>query len=40
MSDYEFIRQFTDISIKNICCDLHLEKDYKNILTGKAKCSK
>ena len=40
MSDFEFIKQFADISVRNICIDLHLIKDYKNILTGKAKGSK
>ena len=36
MSDYEFIKQFTDISIRNICSDLHLLKDYRNIMNGTA----
>lgn len=40
MSDYEFIRQFKAVSIKNICCDLGIEKDYPNILKGTAKKSK
>lgn len=36
MSDFEFIRKFTDISIRNICGDLHLEKSYYNIMNGTA----
>ena len=40
MSDYEFIKQFTDISVRNICYDLHLEKDYRNIISGRARPSK
>lgn len=36
MSDFEFIRKFTDISIRNICSDLHLEKSYYNIMNGTA----
>ena len=41
MSDYEFIRNFIDnSSVKNICYDLHLEKDYENIIHGTAKASK
>ena len=40
MSDYEFIKQFTEISIKNVCSDLHLLKDYRNIITVRAKKSK
>ena len=36
MSDYQFIRQFTEINIKNICSDLHLEKSYYNIMNGTA----
>lgn len=37
MSDYEFIKRFKKVSIKNICIDLKLEKDYENILKGSAK---
>ena len=37
MSDYDFIRQFSAISIKNICEDLGLGKDYKNIMSGTAR---
>ena len=40
MSDYEFIRKFTDINISNICSDLHLKKDYRNIMNGTASKSK
>ena len=37
MSDYDFIRQFSAINIKNICIDLGLEKDYTNIMSGTTK---
>jgi hypothetical protein len=40
MTDYEYIKQFKAISIKNICIDLGLEKDYRNILNGVARKSK
>ena len=35
-----FIKQFNSISIKNICCDLGIEKDYGNIINGTASKSK
>lgn len=34
--DYEFIKQFKAISIMNVCMDLHLQKDYGNIINGTA----
>ena len=34
--DYAFIKQFKAISIMNICVDLHLQKDYGNIINGTA----
>ena len=36
MSDKDFIQQFSDISVRNICIDLHLLKDYCNIMSGRA----
>jgi len=36
VSDYEFIKQFTSVSVRNICSDLHLLKDYRNIINGRA----
>ena len=29
-----YIRQFSSISVKNICSDLGFEKSYQNILNG------
>ncbi len=40
MTDLEYIKQFNKVSIKNICIDLGLEKDYRNIITGRARKSK
>ena len=37
MEDYEYIRKFSSISIKNICADLKLLKDYGNIMRGTAR---
>lgn len=34
--DYAFIKQFKAISIMNVCTDLHLQKDYGNIINGTA----
>lgn len=34
--DYVFIKQFKAISIMNVCVDLHLQKDYGNIINGTA----
>lgn len=34
--DWKFIREFSKISIRNICVDLGLEKDYENIIGCKA----
>jgi spore cortex formation protein SpoVR/YcgB (stage V sporulation) len=34
--DYAFIKQFKTISIMNVCTDLHLQKDYGNIINGTA----
>ncbi len=34
--DRKYIRQFTKISIRNICSDLNLDKDYINIFNGTA----
>ena len=34
--DKEYIRLFANISIKNICRDLGLEKDYMNVISGRA----
>lgn len=34
--DYAFIKQFKAISVMNICVDLHLQKDYRNIMNGTA----
>ena len=34
--DYTFIKQFKAISIMNVCTDLHLQKDYGNIINGTA----
>lgn len=34
--DFEFIKQFKAISIMNICIDLNLQKDYRNIINGTA----
>ena len=34
--DYAFIKQFKAISIMNVCVDLHLQKDYGNIINGTA----
>ena len=34
--DYAFIKQFKAISIMNECVDLHLKKDYGNIINGTA----
>ena len=31
MTDKEFIRAFMDIKLSNICRDLNMEKDIKNI---------
>ena len=36
MNDYEFIKQFKAISIMSVVCDLHLKKDYGNIMNGTA----
>ena len=36
--DLEFIKQFREISIKNVCSDLHI--DYSNIMNGNASCKK
>ena len=38
--DYAFIKQFKAISIMNICVDLHLKKDYGNIINGTASVKK
>lgn len=38
--DYSFIKQFKAISIMNICVDLHLQKDYGNIINGTASAKK
>ena len=34
--DYAFIKQFKAICIMNVCTDLHLQKDYGNIINGTA----
>ena len=34
--DWQYIREFSKISIRNICIDLGLEKDYENIIGCKA----
>ena len=34
--DHTFIKQFKAISIMNVCVDLHLQKDYGNIINGTA----
>ena len=34
--DYAFIKQFKAISVMNVCIDLHLQKDYGNIMNGTA----
>lgn len=34
--DRKYIRQFAKISVKNVCSDLNLEKDYINIFNGTA----
>ena len=36
--DLEFIKQFREISIKNVCSDLHI--DYSNIMNGLSSCKK
>lgn len=38
--DYAFIKQFKAISIMNVCTDLHLQKDYGNIINGTASVKK
>ena len=38
--DFKYIRKFADISIKNVCCDLGLEKDYMNVISGRASKAK
>ena len=38
--DYAFIKQFKAISIMNVCADLHLQKDYRNIINGTASVKK
>ena len=38
--DWKYIRMFVDISVKNVCCDLGLQKDYMNIISGKASKAK
>lgn len=38
--DYAFIKQFKAISIMNVCVDLHLQKDYGNIINGTASVKK
>lgn len=38
--DYAFIKQFKAISIMNVCVDLHLQKDYGNIINGTASTKK
>lgn len=30
----KYIRQFSSISVRNICSDLGFEKDYQNIMNG------
>lgn len=34
--DIKFLKQFREISIKNVCSDLKVE--YINVMTGKASC--
>lgn len=34
--DLEYIKQFREVSIKNVCSDLKIE--YVNVMTGKASC--
>lgn len=36
LEDKDFIKLFSAISVRNICSDLGLEKDYINIVSGKA----
>lgn len=36
MNDIDYIKQFKEISVKNVCSDLHLLKDYHNIMSGRA----
>lgn len=38
--DFAFIKQFKAISIMNVCVDLHLQKDYGNIINGTASVKK
>lgn len=34
--DWIFVREFSKISVRNICIDLGLASDYENIIGGKA----
>lgn len=36
LEDLEYIKQFREVSIKNVCSDLKIE--YVNVMTGKASC--
>ena len=38
--DYEFIRQFSSVSVKNVCSDLGFLKDYPNIMRGSSSSAK
>lgn len=38
--DFEFIRQFSSVSVKNICSDLGILKDYPNIMRGSSSPAK
>lgn len=36
VKDVEFVKQFSSISVKNICSDLGYLSDYSNIIRGSA----
>ena len=38
--DTKFIRQFSSISVRNICADLGFEKNYQNIMSGTTSLNK